>query len=220
MGKVGLSKNAFHENRHKAIGALEAAFSSISSTPRCAWKRRPVLRDTFPRPFDRTRLRNYLKDGQDVTILGPEGSGRSTLAAEIVGELDRPVFWYTVRPGINDSVEGFAFALGLFAYELGEPLLWLELMASQGKIRFDTLAELINFTLGRVTTTPLLCIDDADALDTVGNRDHAVLMRLWDGLRSLTTRIIIGRQMVLNTDQYLPGAQPLRRGDSTFLRPI
>ena len=77
-------------------------------------------------------------------------------------------------------------------------------MASQGKIRFDTLAELINFTLGRLTTTPLLCIDDADALDTVGNPDHAVLMRLWDGLRLLTTRIIIGRQMVLNTDQYLP----------------
>ena len=43
MGKVGLSKNAFHENRHKALGALEAAlrrsrpsFIALGNAAQCA----------------------------------------------------------------------------------------------------------------------------------------------------------------------------------------
>ena len=202
MRKVGLSKNAFHENRRKAIRALEATLVGLVH-PSLRLETPPYVRDAFPRPVDLERLRRHVADDEDVTIQGPEGSGRSTLAANFVRESTRPALWFTVRPGLNDSVQGFAFSLGLFAFTQGEPSLWLQLLAAQGSLDAEILRSQINYALGNLASPPLICIDDADALDTAGNPEHRALVQLWDGLRPLSTLIVIGRHEQFSSSRLL-----------------
>jgi len=52
--------------------------------------------------------------GGSVAITGGSGMGKSALGATIVQQIQqggqRPVFWYTVRPGLNDRLESILFA--------------------------------------------------------------------------------------------------------------
>ncbi|MCB0158702.1 MAG: tetratricopeptide repeat protein, partial [Caldilineaceae bacterium] len=97
----------------------------------------------------------------------------------------------------------FAFALGLFAFTQGESSLWLQLVAAQGSVDAEILRSQINYALENLASTPLICIDDVDALDTAGNAEHRALVQLWDSLRPLSTLIVIGRHEQLSSSRLL-----------------
>jgi hypothetical protein len=94
---------------------------------------RPALRLERPRPPERMfgyneplhGLIKALIDGQTVGLSGPGGVGKSSLAATALEHFtNRPIFWYTLRPGFNDGVNSLLVALGAFLHEQGAPHLW------------------------------------------------------------------------------------------------
>lgn len=201
--EVGLAKNAFHINRRKAIAALERTLVGLTH-PSLRLEYPPVSRDLIEREEVLARVLVYLDANQDVTILGPDGGGKTALAAQLAQETGRPTFWYTIRPGLNDSIESFVFELGLFAHMHGESSLWFELVATQGKINIQALPGLISFALQRLKPAPLICIDDADALHPADNQAHGVLIQLLETLRSIASLVVVGQRLIMDTEQYIP----------------
>src|SRR4051794_17544737 len=58
-----------------------------------------------------------LDEGKTVGLTGPGGIGKSSLGAAICDQWSSPaVFWYTLRPTLNDQVGSLLFALGHFLY--------------------------------------------------------------------------------------------------------
>lgn len=198
---VGLSRNAFNVNRQAAIAALAQTLITLL---------RPTLRLEMPPPpvalLERETLvqqaTGALQQRQTVAILGTSGVGKTMLGAHLAQRLGRACFWYTIRSGLNDQVESFLFALGLFAWQQGAPALWLELVAGQGKIVPAKALALVQHGLAQIQPPPLLCIDEVDLLQPATNADNTPLVQLLATLRGQTPLLLIGQRALIDTDYH------------------
>ncbi|MEZ4634822.1 MAG: hypothetical protein R2873_09935 [Caldilineaceae bacterium] len=89
---------------------------------------RPTIRPELPstpvrligRDSLQAQIAQELANGSTVSITGPGGVGKTSLAAVLVDEWTSPaVFWYTFRPTFNDQLESLLFALGHFLHRQG-----------------------------------------------------------------------------------------------------
>lgn len=150
-----------------------------------------------------------LAQPQTALLSGPGGVGKTSLAAAALQQLgERPLFWYTLRPGFNDGVSSVLFALGAFLHELGAPNLWQYLAASGGVIGdLNLAAGLLRQDLATLAERqPVLCFDDLEHLVTAsapGGAFYAQLLELIDGLRGSAALLLISQRPLLSADLQL-----------------
>ncbi len=150
-----------------------------------------------------------LQRGGSVTITGAGGMGKSTLGAAIVEAWQTPaVFWFTLRPGLNDRLNSLLFALGYFFHQQGASALWLQLIADEGKLADLNLAlGLVRADIETLQQAALLCFDEIDLLRAVDidrpNPHHVQIQHFIESLRPHLALLLIGQRAVLETDLTL-----------------
>jgi len=201
---VGVGRGPFFNHLKQARQALGDALLELT---------RPALR--LERPFQlrhplvgrdqlQERIMTQLQAGDAVALSGPSGLGKSSLAAAVAHRWEGAVFWYTLRPTINDPVDSLLFALGAFCHQHGASNLWRQLIADGGQIanRSAALSQL-HADLHQLPQPPLLCFDELDALQTTPeemNDMQKAWIELLDGLRGHSALLLIGQQRMVTAD--------------------
>lgn len=154
-----------------------------------------------------------LTTGHTVALHGPGGVGKTSLGATLLHRLaDRPVFWYTFRPMLNDRINSLLFALGHFLHQSGTSHLWQLLVAAGGAVYdWNVALALLREDLAVLQPQhPVLCFDELDCL-AASDPDqrppaHTQLLQLLESLRGVTPLLLIGQQALLEADLYLTPA--------------
>lgn len=203
------SKTGDHRSHKIALQHLGAALLGLL---------RPALRlEQPPQPTlfvgyvqEQQKLATLLQSSQTVFLSGPTGVGKTTLAAATAKVMrERPIFWYTFHPLLNDHLGSLLFGLGHFLHEQAPSQLWQYLLANQGALTNVPVAtallreDLAAFPQG----LPLLCFDE---LDLLWHSDpaqivpaHRQLLAFIESLRGLTPILLIGQRAIVESDQYL-----------------
>ena len=152
-----------------------------------------------------TQCLTDLQSGQSVALSGMGGSGKTTLAAVIAQEWQHPVFWYTIRPSLNDQIESLIFSLGAFLHQQGASSLWQQLTAEGGTIdNYDLALAAAKNDLTELTL-PLICVDEIDNLyreDDIIQTNHVQIREFLDSLRQSAQLLVIGQRHVLYLDKH------------------
>jgi tetratricopeptide (TPR) repeat protein len=217
--QLEISPATFYRQRLQAIDELEHIFAAAVQ---------PKVRLEMPAPirqigrtelFD--RLLAALRHRKTIAVLGASGVGKTALGANLASAWGRQpstaVFWYTFRPGINDQLPSFVFALGHFLYQHQAPALWLQLLASRSPIdpqvalglAWEGLSELAQHS------QPLLCLDEVDVLSFAEPEPpaRAQLRHFLEGLlrpphapnTSIATfaTLLIGQHLLIEPDEQI-----------------
>lgn len=214
--QIGLTKNSFHLNRNAAIDALEAVLvAQLQPALRLEQPPLPTPLVERERPLDHTcRL---LTTPKTVALIGPSGIGKTALAAQVAADSARPFFWYTVRPGLNDQVESLVFALALFAHRQGSSTLWVALTTQPRQSIDERVLSALRYALTQMQPLPLLCIDALELLQPATLAAHQAFVHCLDSLRGLLPLLLLGQQLPLDADEYIPLVGLSPAGVSLFL---
>ncbi len=179
---------------------------------------RPALRREYPRApqtlygYDHlfNELTKALAQRQTIHLSGPGGVGKTSLTARAMAHCgERPLFWYTVRPGFNDGVSSLLFALGAFLHEHGAAGLWQYLAGLGGAASDLNLATgLLREDLAAlVATPPIFCFDDLEHLAVANlalqTPAHTQILDLLEGLHGSATMVLLSQRPVLSGDVHL-----------------
>lgn len=155
------------------------------------------------------RVAAALQAGQTVTISGAGGIGKSSLGAQVVAAVDgKAIFWFTVRPTLNDHLGSLLFALGHFLHQQGASQLWQYLLASGGKQEEWHLAlSLVREDLASLAANPpVLCFDELERLRVWAPEDlwpaHIQITEFIEGLRGTTPLLLIGQRPLIEADLH------------------
>ncbi|MEX1019269.1 MAG: tetratricopeptide repeat protein [Litorilinea sp.] len=149
-----------------------------------------------------------LRQGRSVSLTGPGGVGKTSLGAAVVDGWDSPaVFWYTLRPTLNDQAESLIFALGHFLHTQGASTLWRQLIADGGHIKDAGLAlGLAISDLESLPCAPLLCFDEMDFLRPLTldqpNLQHTQILEFLESLHSHTALLYMGQRAFWPSDDH------------------
>lgn len=185
---------------------------------------RPALHPEQPQPpalfvgyeVQQQRVLTALTREQPQTILisGAGGTGKTSLAAQIARQVgsaaaSHPIFWFTVRPGLNDNLNSLLFALAHFLHTLSASQLWQYLLACGGVVRDPQLAlGLVRQDLQTLgDSLPLLCFDELDRSSFLmvddGDEAQSQLIEFVDSLRGVTPLLLIGQRPMLDSDLHI-----------------
>jgi tetratricopeptide (TPR) repeat protein len=199
--KLSMSKATYFRYRANAIEALALAVNQ---------RMLPPLRAELPAPrsiVNRERVLSEsmacLRDRQTVSITGPSGIGKTSIGAALAGQWQPgKVFWFTVRPGVNDQLSSLAFALGYFLRGQGVSNTWRQLVADRGAVNLSSILGLLRHDLGELSHNPvLLCVDDADML-AHELREHAQIIHMLEELREPAPMLVMGQQSLVEAQQH------------------
>ncbi|MFN3331130.1 MAG: hypothetical protein ACK47M_01295, partial [Caldilinea sp.] len=146
-----------------------------------------------------------LAAGEAVALNGASGVGKTWLAAAVAQQWPNPaVFWYTLRPTINDQVDSALFALAHFCHQHGASSLWRQVIADGGRIADRNMAlGYLRADLHDLPVQPLLCFDELDMLQSLPE-EMTVRQQEWiallSGLYHHAALLFVGRQRVLPVD--------------------
>lgn len=210
----------FFNHRQRAIRDLSAALIKIAKPSLQLEK--PILKALIGREHDMATCLSWLKQGDTMTLIGPSGVGKTSLAAYIgqhwqaTQPSNGEIFWYTLRRGINIQLNSFIFALAYFFQQHGNTDLWAlvnsdpKTLQNQERLLGLIRSSLLDFEQRGVAI--LLCIDEIDLLATtspdwaINNDAHLlseVLERLATSQRGKTPILFIGQKPIFATDHYL-----------------
>lgn len=214
MLDLALGRSTYYRHLEAALQALEQALVGYM---------RPSLRLEMPTPrqlIGRDQVQadclRALHAGQRIAIVGPSGLGKTALAAALAAcwnalsaQRSGNVFWYTIRPRLNDNVQQLMFALAFFLFERGFPHLWSLLIANPDALTPGKALDMIRKGLESLASDPpLLCIDEADLLlpaDLEDDTDHERLRSFIEDLaqsgRSGAPLILIGQRMLMEHER-------------------
>lgn len=191
--------------------------------PALRLERPPQLRHTLIGRDDlRQTILAHLRTGEAVALSGPSGVGKTSLSAAICQEWEpaTAVFWYTLRPTINDQVESLLFSLGAFCHQQGASNLWRQLVADGGQIASrDVALAHLRADLHDLPQKPLLCFDELDHLQSLPEEmtpaQQAWIALLGD-LRQHGPLLFIGQQRVVTAD-HAHRLEGLTEGETAVL---
>ena len=177
---------------------------------------RPSLRLEQPQPRQLVGRENefqlalsQLQNGRAVHLVGGSGLGKTSLGARLAASWELPVFWYTFRPQLTDSLEQLLFALAFFLHQQGASGLWLYLSSLTEPIQPDRAIMALSQHLDELRSTPpLFCFDEADLLlpDDLNDSESHVQLRgflsEWAKMdRSGSPLLFIGQKLLLEPEQ-------------------
>lgn len=196
--ELHLVKSEFHRYRNAAVEEMGRVLISLLN---------PALRlESPPQPPAKLWEREApaalcmraLADGKTVAITGAGGVGKTALASKIARAWQQsPVFWATVRPGLNDQPDNLIFALAYFLNLCHKPVLWSQLLAQSGKVSTETALGIIRKLLAEIKErqpAPLFCFDEVDRLDPAHNSAHHQVMSLIGALHEFAPLLLVGAQ--------------------------
>ncbi len=198
---LGLNDRTFYRNRVAAVAALAQAIAQRVLPP--VQLELPFSTALVGREALLHTCVAALRQHESVMLLGPSGIGKTTLGSAIAQQFNE-VFWFTVRPGLTDSLSSFAFALAYFLRLHSARLTWQQLIADAGRIQTEHLLGLLRFDLKQFSAppgapdgdAPLLCVDELDLLDP-DIEDHARVLQLLEELKTLAPLLLIGQRAVI-----------------------
>lgn len=201
--RLNMAETTYYRRRAAAIEALADAANREAAPPwRCDMPRAQPLID---RDALRAECLALLRDNRTVALSGVGGMGKTALGAALAREMG-DVFWFTIRPGLNDHLTTFVFALAHFLRERRASATWRQLVADRGVADPARTLGLLRYDLTTVASRFVMCVDDFDWLrdDTA---QHAQLIHLLDALRSSAPLLLMGQQVLLDADRHvvLPG---------------
>ncbi|MCO5198218.1 MAG: hypothetical protein M9941_10805 [Anaerolineae bacterium] len=201
---LGESRAEFYRDLDEAIRVLgEALLRRLHPTFR------PETPVTTGPLFGRKELiaqcLTNLQTGTSVTLSGAGGIGKTSLGSEIASQWGGPVFWFTIRPTLNDTLNSLLYSLGYYLHKLGANGLWQALLADNGSNEDTNLAlGLARYDLNAVAgQSPLLCFDEFDRLRAAEMDNpvphHQQLLEFVEGLAASAPLLLIGQHPVLDT---------------------
>ncbi len=198
--QLGLSEATYYRHRSAAIEALAHTFNQLVVPP---------LRAEFPRAqriVGRQAISQACFDAlahrHSIALTGRSGIGKTAIGTAIANQWGRErVFWFTVRPGLNDSLSAFAFSVGHFLRGLGASNAWRQLAADHGAINAEHILGLIRYDLNALYGQPvLICIDDSDQLRPE-TRSHAQVIQFVEALGRATPVLSLSQQPLFDVEQ-------------------
>lgn len=199
--RLSMTERHLYRVRHKAIAAIaNLLYSRLLSPLRLET---PVRATMVGREQAFERAQDTLRAGQSVYLTGASGIGKSVLAAQVAIGWGAAAFWYTVRPGYNDRLEPFLFALAYFLRLHGGHRTWRQLVADRGVVQLAQVLGLLRADLaGLPSGALLLCVDDVDLLQEE-RTEHAQVLHLIDELRPLAALLLTGQRTVIESDALI-----------------
>jgi tetratricopeptide (TPR) repeat protein len=197
---LGMSEATYYRHRAAAIDALASAFNQRTVPPLRAES--PKLRRMVGRAGLIDACLQALDAGESVSLNGLSGIGKTAAGAAIAGRWghDR-VFWFTVLPGLNDTLSSIAFAFSHFLRGLGASNAWRQLAADHGAINAERILGLIRHDLSVLQgRRVLVCIDESDHLKPEFHA-HAQIIRFVESLGKMTPALFISQQPLFDADQ-------------------
>jgi tetratricopeptide (TPR) repeat protein len=204
LSELGVSKNTYYEHRKQTIQQLAQVLIA---------RLNPALRVETPmhtteiigRDTDYQQCREALQQHQTVALIGLSGVGKTTLGAEVArGLADHMPFWFTLRPGLNDTLSSVFFALGHAIYRHGAAGLWQQVVATSGTLDAEVAMSLLRqdvYQLEQAGQPPLLlCFDELDLLRPTEIPRHNQLLAFLEGLRGMVALLLIGQYLPLDAD--------------------
>ena len=197
---LGMSEATYYRHRAAAIEALALAFNQMAVPPLRA--ELPRARAIAGRQAIVDACFDALSRRQSVAITGRSGIGKTTVGLTIAKRWGQArVFWFTVRPGLNDSLSAFAFSLGYFLRGLGASNAWRQLVADQGEVNAERILGLIRHDLSTLSGDPILiCVDDSDQLRPEMSA-HGQVIRFIEALSHLTPLLSLSQQSLFDAEQ-------------------
>jgi tetratricopeptide (TPR) repeat protein len=216
------SLRTYYRDRTAAVQALAAALGRLVIPPLRA--ERPRTKAMIGRAEPLAAALAALRSGQSIAITGPAGSGKTTLGANIIANWGTHYratvttanlhFWFTIRPSFTDNISAMLFGLCHWLHNLGETSAWQQLIADAGKdkapLTLSRVRPMLRHDLERIrqrhpdNPQPLLvCIDDVDLLDPQ-RAEHDRVLDVIRELRDLVPVMLIGQNLILETDHHLP----------------
>ena len=207
---LSVSKARFFKHLKAAIQQLEAILlTQTQPTFRLEYPRKP------PIFIGREEITQHcflaLQKHKTVALTGMSGSGKTTLGMFVAMQWPQnQVFWFTIRPTLNDQLSALLFSLGYFLHQLGASALWQQLVADAGKIdNVDLLLGLVRYDLDMLQPLrPLLCFDEINQLHTTANRPQSVkhiqILEFIKTMKKYVPLLLIGEQTYIEADYYLP----------------
>ena len=148
------------------------------------------------------RCEACLAEGQTVVLAGPSGIGKTSLGSHIANRWPEDVFWFTVRPGLNDHLDSFLFDFAFFCHQQGASALWQEIVTKTKGLVLTELLGVLRLTVENLPTRPLICVDEADALTPPTNGSHAQIAQLLTFLRGKLPILMMGKNESIGADRY------------------
>jgi tetratricopeptide (TPR) repeat protein len=206
---LNISRSTYYRYRRRAIAHLEEALIQRLK-PALRLEAPPAITsDLLGRQSEIARCKEAMQSGMSIAITGSSGIGKTTLGALLAHDWrPEPVFWYTLRPALNDQLESLLFSLALFLQRMGRPGIWLQLVASRadGKVQpdYEVLLSQVRHELQiRENGRALLCFDDIDLLQPLEIERHAQILGLIQGMHGSAPMLLMG--------QYTPAEPDLNQ---------
>lgn len=203
LKQISLSKSQYHARQREAVSRFEPlVVSSLSPAIRLESPHQEA-EPLVGRQAELNRCQKALTEQKTVTVSGPGGIGKSALGAHIAQLWGQEkVLWFTVRPGLNDHLNSFVFALAYFCHQHGSSSLWQELIANDGRIRLPRLLDLVRHTLSELPVQPLVCIDEADLILPASDGNHTQFVQLLSAMRGKIPMLLLGQKVIVEGDHY------------------
>jgi tetratricopeptide (TPR) repeat protein len=197
---LGMSEATYYRHRAAAIEALAHAFNQRVVPPLRAES--PKLRRIVGREGLIDACLTALHAGESVSLNGLSGIGKTAAGATIAQRWgSERAFWFTVLPGLNDTLSSIAFAFSHFLRALGASNAWRQLAADHGAINADRILGLIRHDLSALQgQRVLVCIDESDHLKPE-LQAHAQIIRFVESLGKMTPALFICQQPLFDADQ-------------------
>lgn len=146
-----------------------------------------------------------LQQGKAVMLSGPGGVGKTSLGATLVQTFaPQTSFWYTLTPGLNDSLHSLTFALAWFLHGQGTSALWSQLVADKGEIKEAVALNLLRHDLAKLQEKRLLlCFDEIDLLRPSEITAHTQFVPFLESLLGLVPILFIGQKAVVGAHLHL-----------------
>lgn len=199
---LGVSRAEFYRNADTAVRLLGDILlrqlhptfrAETPLTPPELWGRRETI--------EQANL--CLQQGQCVTLTGAGGTGKTTLGS-VIAQNWQPdqVFWFTIRPTLNDTLHSLLYALGHFLHKQGASSLWQLLLAEGGKLDDPNVAiSLVRHDLADLPQSPLICFDELDQLDKdTATPQHLQLREFIESLPGQASLLLIGQRAIIDCE--------------------
>jgi tetratricopeptide (TPR) repeat protein len=210
LDTLGIGRSTYYRHLAKAIQQLSAML--VRSLKPALRLEAPLPEPIHGRESELDEAAGLLQAGRSVALTGSSGMGKTSLGVVLASRLaPAPLFWFTVRPSLNDQLSSLVFALGYFLHRQGASSLWLQLVADGGKVDSKMVFSLVRHDLEHLRATPpLLCFDEVDLLRPDEFEDHGQILAFLESLRGQAPLLLIGQRRVLDADhEYnLAGLDP------------